>query len=248
VGLGILKQRNANMVDVGRRVVEKVEALQKTLPSGIQLAVNFDGTAFVKQSTHELNFNLILAAVLTSVICWLFLGSWSSAINIILAIPTSILGTFIVLQMLGFTQNTFTLLGLTLVVGIVVDDAIMVLENVVRHREMGELPRASRHRWGSRNLFRRHGHLRGHSGDLSSSGVHQGRYREILLPIRDDDLGGGHVVLTGSADVGPHALLSIFGGGARGRRFSHHGPIDGSPDAVVQGRPWSSVFATAGRL
>ena len=152
VGLGVLKQRNANMVDVGRRVTEKVAALQKTLPAGVQLAVNFDGTAFVKQSTHELNFNLILAAVLTSVICWLFLGSWSSAINIILAIPTSILGTFIILQMLGFTQNTFTLLGLTLVVGIVVDDAIMVLENIVRHREMGE-PRVQAAILGAREIY-----------------------------------------------------------------------------------------------
>jgi hydrophobe/amphiphile efflux-1 (HAE1) family protein len=152
VGLGILKQRNANMVDVGRRVTEKVAALQKTLPPGVQLAVNFDGTAFVKQSTHELNFNLILAAILTSVICWLFLGSWSSAINIILAIPTSILGTFIILQMLGFTQNTFTLLGLTLVVGIVVDDAIMVLENIVRHRELGE-PRVQAAIVGSREIY-----------------------------------------------------------------------------------------------
>lgn len=152
VGLGILKQRNANMVDVGRRVAEKVEALQKTLPSGVKLAINFDGTAFVKQSTHELNFNLLLAAILTSAICWLFLGSWSSAMNIILAIPTSILGTFIILQMLGFTQNTFTLLGLTLVVGIVVDDAIMVLENIVRHREMGE-PRVQAAIVGAREIY-----------------------------------------------------------------------------------------------
>src|SRR6185503_18502579 len=68
----------------------------------------------------------------------LFLGSWSSAVNIILAIPTSILGTFIILYFLGYTQNTFTLLGLTLVIGIVVDDAIMVLENIVRHREQGQ--------------------------------------------------------------------------------------------------------------
>jgi hydrophobe/amphiphile efflux-1 (HAE1) family protein len=152
IGLGILKQRNANMVDVGRRVTEKVTALQKTLPAGVHLAVNFDGTAFVKQATHELNFNLILAAALTSLICWLFLGSWSSAMNIILAIPTSILGTFIILQMLGFTQNTFTLLGLTLVIGVVVDDAIMVLENIVRHREMGE-PRVQAAIVGSREIY-----------------------------------------------------------------------------------------------
>lgn len=138
VGLGILKQRNANAVAVGEAVVERVHELQKTLPQGLTLAVNYDGTQFIKDSTEELNFNLILAAILTSLICWLFLGSWSSAVNIILAIPTSILGTFIVLYFLGYTQNTFTLLGLTLVIGIVVDDAIMVLENIVRHREEGE--------------------------------------------------------------------------------------------------------------
>ncbi len=138
VGLGILKQRNANAVEVGRSVKKRVDELQKTLPKGMKLVVNFDGTQFIEQSTHELNFNLILAAILTSIICWLFLGSWSSAINIMLAIPTSILGTFVVLFFLGYTQNTFTLLGLTLVIGIVVDDAIMVLENIVRHREAGE--------------------------------------------------------------------------------------------------------------
>ena len=138
VGLGILKQRNANAVEVGNSVKKRVSELQKTLPKGMKLVVNFDGTQFIEQSTHELNFNLILAAILTSVICWLFLGSWSSAINIMLAIPTSILGTFVVLFFLGYTQNTFTLLGLTLVIGIVVDDAIMVLENIVRHREAGE--------------------------------------------------------------------------------------------------------------
>src|SRR5207248_3111306 len=105
VGLGILKQRNANAVAVGERVTQRVQELQKTLPKGMVLAVNFDGTAFIKQSTHELNFNLILAAILTSLICWLFLGSWSSAVNIILAIPTSILGTFVILYLLGYTQN-----------------------------------------------------------------------------------------------------------------------------------------------
>ncbi|MBI4346063.1 MAG: efflux RND transporter permease subunit [Elusimicrobia bacterium] len=138
VGLGILKQRNANAVEVARRVKKKVEELQASLPQGMRLAVNYDGSQFIEDSTGELNFNLVMAALLTSIICYLFLGSWSSAVNIILAIPTSILGTFIVLYFLGWTQNTFTLLGLTLVIGIVVDDAIMVLENIVRHREMGQ--------------------------------------------------------------------------------------------------------------
>ncbi|MBI3298250.1 MAG: efflux RND transporter permease subunit [Elusimicrobia bacterium] len=152
VGLGILKQRNANAVEVGRAAKKRVEELNKTLPKGMTLVVNFDGTMFIEQSTHELNFNLILAAVLTSLICWLFLGSWSSAVNVFLAIPTSILGTFIVLFFLGYTQNTFTLLGLTLVIGIVVDDAIMVLENIVRHREDGE-PQVKAAILGAREIY-----------------------------------------------------------------------------------------------
>ena len=152
VGLGILKQRNSNAVEVGRSAKRRVEELQKTLPKGMHLVVNFDGTQFIEQSTRELDFNLILAAVLTSLICWLFLGSWSSAVNIFLAIPTSILGTFLVLYFLGYTQNTFTLLGLTLVIGIVVDDAILVLENIVRHREAGE-PQVKAAILGAREIY-----------------------------------------------------------------------------------------------
>ena len=76
--------------------------------------------------------------LLTSLVCCLFLGSFSSAFNVILAIPMSLIGTFIFLYFFGFTLNTFTLLGLSLSIGIVVDDAIMVLENIVRHREMGK--------------------------------------------------------------------------------------------------------------
>ena len=100
--------------------------------------VNWDTTTFIERSIREILFTLLLAALLTGLVCWLFLGSWSTTVNILLAIPTSILGTFIVIYFLGFTLNTYTVLGLTLVVGIVVDDAIMVLENIYRHREMGE--------------------------------------------------------------------------------------------------------------
>ncbi len=138
VGIGIKKQRGANAVAVADKVRARVQELQKELPKGMRLGINFDSTRFIKDSIHELNFTLVVSAILTSLICWLFLGSWSSTLNILLAIPTSIVGTFIVQYFFGFTLNTFTVLGLSLVIGIVVDDAIMVLENIVRHREMGE--------------------------------------------------------------------------------------------------------------
>ncbi len=138
VGLGIRKQRGSNAVDVADGVKRKAEELKASLPAGMKLALNYDSTKFIKDAVHELNFTLILSAILTAIVCWMFLGSWSATINVILSIPTSIVGTFIVLKAFGFTLNTFTLLGLSLAIGIVVDDAIMVLENIVRHREMGK--------------------------------------------------------------------------------------------------------------
>jgi hydrophobe/amphiphile efflux-1 (HAE1) family protein len=137
VGFGITKLRGANAVQVGRDVRTRLAEIEKQLPEGLFLAINFDTTVFVERAINEILFTLILAALLTSLVCWLFLGSWSTTLNVLLAIPTSILGTFIVMYVFGFTLNTYTVLGLTLVVGIVVDDAIMVLENIYRHREHG---------------------------------------------------------------------------------------------------------------
>jgi HAE1 family hydrophobic/amphiphilic exporter-1 len=137
VGLGIVKQKGSNAVEVARAVKARVEQLKKTLPKNYQLHVNFDTTRFIEDAIHELNFNLIMSALLTAVACWVFLGSLSATLNVILSIPTSIMGAFIVLYFMGFTLNTFTLLGLSLAIGIVVDDAIMVLENIFRHNEEG---------------------------------------------------------------------------------------------------------------
>jgi hydrophobe/amphiphile efflux-1 (HAE1) family protein len=137
VGLGILKQRGTNAVAVGDAVRDRMRKLRDVLPSGLAMGIVTDSTKFIKDSTHELLLNLLLSVLLTSIVCYVFLGSWSSAFNVILAIPTSLIGAFIILRAFGFTLNTFTLLGLSLSIGIVVDDAIMVLENIVRHKEEG---------------------------------------------------------------------------------------------------------------
>ncbi|MCM2352414.1 MAG: efflux RND transporter permease subunit [Pseudobdellovibrio sp.] len=137
VGLGVVKQRGANAVSVAKAVKARIDEIQKTLPEGARIRINFDGTKFVEESVAELVLTLVLAALLTSLVCWIFIGSWSSTINVLLAIPTSVLGSFIILSFANFTLNIFTLLGLSLAIGIVVDDAIMVLENIIRHREKG---------------------------------------------------------------------------------------------------------------
>ncbi|MBF5040935.1 efflux RND transporter permease subunit [Aggregicoccus sp. 17bor-14] len=137
-GLGVKKQRGANAVAVAEGIKAQIAELQKTAPEGMEIGINFDSTQFIKESVHEIEFELLLACLLTALVCWLFLGSFSSTLNVVLAIPMSLLGTVAVIYFLGFTLNTFTLLGLALAVGIVVDDAIMVLENIYRHSEMGK--------------------------------------------------------------------------------------------------------------
>jgi multidrug efflux pump len=137
-GLGVKKQRGENAVSVVEGVKKRVEELRKELPPDMRLDVVFDSTTAVKESLEEIAFTIALSILLTGLVCWIFLGSISSTINVLLAIPTSLVGTFAVMYFLGFTLNTFTLLGLSLAVGIVVDDAIMVLENIFRRAEEGE--------------------------------------------------------------------------------------------------------------
>ncbi len=137
-GLGIRKQRGANAVAVAHGIREKMAELRETMPEGMELAVNFDSTEYIEESVAEIRFELMLAIGLTALVCWLFLGSFSSTLNVVLAIPMSLLGTIAVIYFAGFTLNTFTLLALSLAVGIVVDDAIMVLENIFRHAESGK--------------------------------------------------------------------------------------------------------------
>jgi multidrug efflux pump len=137
-GLAIRKQRGANAVAVATAVKATLADIQKTLPPGMEVGLNMDSTRFVEESVHEVQFELLVAVALTAIVCWLFLGSLSSTLNVILAIPMSLLGTVAVIYFLGFTLNTFTLLALSLAVGIVVDDAIMVLENIHRHAAGGK--------------------------------------------------------------------------------------------------------------
>lgn len=140
LSIGIRKQKGGNAVAVGEAVRQEVEKLAKELPAGHQLQVVFDSTVFIREAVEETEFTLVLAGLLTGLVCLIFLGNISSTFNILLSIPTSILGTFIFVYFAGFTLNLFTLLALSLAVGIVVDDAIMVLENIVRHAEMGKDP------------------------------------------------------------------------------------------------------------
>ncbi len=136
--MGVLKQPGSNAVGVAKAVTAAIGGLQKTLPPGMKLEVIFDTTGFIQESVNEIAIELGLAVILTGLVCWVFLGSLSSTMNVLFAIPMSLLGTIAILYFAGFTLNTFTLLGLSLAVGLVVDDAVMVMENIFRHAEMGK--------------------------------------------------------------------------------------------------------------
>ncbi len=136
VTVEIKKQRGTNEVDVARAVIAKLNQIK--YPEGMQYRVNVDLTQSTKATVDLTIEKLWAASIITILVCFLFLGNFRSAVNILFSIPTSILGTFIILYFSGFTLNLFTLLALTLSISIVVDDAIMILENIVRHHHMGK--------------------------------------------------------------------------------------------------------------
>ncbi len=140
MGLGITKLRGENAVLVAERVKAALASIRTQLPAGMQVDLNYDDTVFIARSVHEVERELLMSIALTSLVCLIFLGSFAATVNVVLAIPMSVLGTIATLQWCGYTLNTFSLLALALVVGIVVDDAIMVQENISRHRDLGLSP------------------------------------------------------------------------------------------------------------
>ncbi len=138
IAIQIRKQRGTNEVEVAKAVREKLAAVKDNFPKGYNYRINVDFTRSTKSTVDLTVEKLWVAGIITVLVCFLFLGSFHAAVNILFSIPTSIVGTFIILNLSGFTLNLFTLLALTLSVSIVVDDAIMLLENIVRHYRMGK--------------------------------------------------------------------------------------------------------------
>lgn len=136
VGLGIVKVTNTNTVAIVERVKEKIEKeLRPQLPPGMQLHVVSNDAVFILEIVNSLKEHLIEGTLLAALVVWLFLQSIRSTLIIALAIPVSLMGAISVIYFFGYTLNSLTLLGLLLLIGVVVDDAIVVLENIFRHRE-----------------------------------------------------------------------------------------------------------------
>ncbi len=135
VAIGVVRQSKANLIQVAQRIREALPDIQQTLPRGVKLESAFDGSVFVTHSINDARLTLLIAAILVVLIIFVFLRNLRATIIPGLAIPASIVSTFAIMYFLGFSINNFTLLALTIAIGIVVDDAIIVLENAYRHQE-----------------------------------------------------------------------------------------------------------------
>src|SRR5947207_9208328 len=135
VAIGVVRQSKANLLDVARNIREALPSIQQTLPPGVKLQTAWDGSVFVTHSINDARLTLLIAAILVVLIIFVFLRNVRATIIPGLAIPASIVATFAIMYFLGFSINNFTLLALTIAIGIVVDDAIIVLENAFRHQE-----------------------------------------------------------------------------------------------------------------
>lgn len=145
VGIGIFQAPGANALDIQETVVATMEELSGQFPEGVAYEAVYDTTIFVRDSIKSVVKTLLEAVLLVVLVVTLFLQTWRASIIPLIAVPVSVVGTFAALQLLGYSINTLTLFGLVLAIGIVVDDAIVVVENVERNIEEGLTPLAAAH-------------------------------------------------------------------------------------------------------
>jgi multidrug efflux pump len=140
VGMGVVKQSTANTLSVAQGVKAELQRLSGTLPPGMQLAIAFDSSIFIERSIEAVYRSMAEAIALVMLVIFVFLRSFRSTLIPFVTIPVALIGAFFILFLMGFTINVLTLLGVVLAIGLVVDDAIVVLENCHRHVELGKPP------------------------------------------------------------------------------------------------------------
>ena len=151
IGLGIVKQSKANTLEVARAAKEAIERIEMTLPDNIFIVPSYDSSVFIEESISEVYNTLAIAMVMVVIVIYVFLGNIRATLIPAVTVPVSLISAFIVMFALGFSINLLTLLALVLAIGLVVDDAIVVLENIYRRIEMGEPPLLAAYR-GAREV------------------------------------------------------------------------------------------------
>jgi HAE1 family hydrophobic/amphiphilic exporter-1 len=142
--LAIMRQPDANTVDVVQNIYQQLPMLTKQMPGGAHLSVTYDRSQFIKASIDDMQYTLLFAGLLVALVMYLFLNSFPSTIITLLALPVSVIGTFGIMYLFDYSLDNISLMGLILAVGFVIDDAVVVLENIIRHFEhgMGRYPAA----------------------------------------------------------------------------------------------------------
>lgn len=140
ISIDIQKQSDANVVEVVNNIKDKMTEIQKTMPKNMNIITASDTTVFIKDSLNQINHSLIEGVITTAIVLLFFLKSWRSSLVVLVAIPTSLISTFFMMYELKFTLNMMSLMALSLCIGILVDDSIVVLENIQRHLAQGKNP------------------------------------------------------------------------------------------------------------
>ncbi len=140
VGLSIIPRSGANVVEVARGVKAKLNEIKKTLPEGVDIGISFDSSRFIEEAISDVQYDVFIGGVLAAGIMFIFLLSIRSTIITAISIPISLITSFGIMHFMGFTRNYMTMLALSMMVGVVIDDAIIVLENTYRHMEEGADP------------------------------------------------------------------------------------------------------------
>jgi HAE1 family hydrophobic/amphiphilic exporter-1 len=143
VGMEIIRQAQSNTIGISDGVRAAIEELRRTLPPGVAISIVSDDAVFIEEAVREVVISLIIASVIVIIVILLFLASMHATVAPALAIPISLIGTLAAIWFAGFSLNILTLLALVVATGLVVDDAIIVIENIARHRAMGVGPRAA---------------------------------------------------------------------------------------------------------
>ena len=143
IGLGIIRAAQSNTVQISEGVTKAIAQLQQTLPKGVDIKISSDDSIFISGALHEVERSLVLAVVIVIAVIFLFLMDWRATIIPAIAMPVALVGAVAGIYLAGFSLNILTLLAIVLATGLVVDDAIVVLENIVRRRSMGAGPRAA---------------------------------------------------------------------------------------------------------
>ena len=209
VVLAVYQMPGSNALALQKGVKDKMEELKQRFPKGIDYAMHYDTTRFVSASMHDVVITLGEALILVILVVYVFLQSWRTTIIPTIAIPVSLVATLAVMEICGFSLNMLSLLGMVLAIGLVVDDAIVVVENVERQLEAGLPPMAATRKAMSEVTGPDHRHHGGADGGVRAGGLHPGRRGAALQPVRPDggDLGRHLGLQLADAQPGPERRL-----------------------------------------